>query len=598
MAAGVLVISVADAAGRSGSASAAWDGAWWLGEALVFGPLAARVLSRSGPGESEAAGLAISVAIATYLIKFLYSPSAFGFPDELEHWHATTDLLATHHLFGVNYLLPVSSVYPGLEAATGALASVTGLPVFAAGLIVAGLAHLLLTAALFVVFRLVGGSPRIAIAACAIYASNPHYQVFDAIFGYQTLALAFFGLALVAALAIVRSGRGSGQLCWWVLAVALLAATVVTHHVTSYALAASLLLLAVFGGIRGLRGAGAKYGSGTLRLALLAGTCLSLIVAWVGLAAASTVSYLTPTLHSFVSGFAGAFTAQAGSAATPAGPLADKLAGYAVAALIMACLPFGWVRIWRTQRDSTWAVALGAGAAAYSVCVLLRITSPDGAELAGRMMTFVYIPVGYTLAVALAGPGRAALGLGDRMDFRLGSRLGRGVRVTLAAAAGGILLAGGLATGWPPYWERLPGRYIVDGFESGITPEGIAAATWSRDFLGTGQRIAADFTNYLLLGSYGAQDPVSGVNEIYCGPRWTAGDAAITREEAVSYLLVDLRMSEHAAVAGYFPGSSAGCPAVIPRSYLTKFDSVSGINRIYDSGNIVIYALAGAQYAP
>ena len=57
-------------------------------------------------------------------------------------------------------------------------------------------------------------------------------------------------------------------------------------------------------------------------------------------------------------------------------------------------------------------------------------------------------------------------------------------------------------------------------------------------------------------------------------------------------------MSEHAAVAGYFPGSSAGCPAVIPRSYLTKFDSVSGINRSYDSGNIVIYALAGAQYAP
>jgi hypothetical protein len=213
-------------------------------------------------------------------------------------------------------------------------------------------------------------------------------------------------------------------------------------------------------------------------------------------------------------------------------------------------------------------------------------------------MTFVYIPVGYTLAVALAGPGRAVLRVSARLESRLGSRLGRAARVALASAAAGILLVGGLATGWPPYWERLPGRYIVDGFESGITPEGIAATIWARDLLGPGQRIAADFTNYLLLGSYGAQDPVGGVNEIYCSRSWTAGDAAIAREEAVSYLLVDLRMSEHAAVTGYFSGPSAGCPAVIPRSYLTKFDSVSGINRIYDSGNIVIYALAGAQYAP
>ncbi|MBO0815772.1 MAG: hypothetical protein J2P30_11625, partial [Actinobacteria bacterium] len=217
IAVGVAVISVADAAGRTAASSAAWVIAYWLGELLIFAPAAWRLMARAAPTESEAAGLAIGVAAATYLVKFLYSPANFGFPDELQHWRTTSNLLASHHLFGTNYSLPISSVYPGLEEATGALATSTGLSVFAAGLIVAGLAHLLLTAALYIVFRRVSGSPRAAVAAGAFYAANPHYQSFDAIFGYQTLALAFFGLALVAALELGGHRGRSSTARWWVL---------------------------------------------------------------------------------------------------------------------------------------------------------------------------------------------------------------------------------------------------------------------------------------------------------------------------------------------------------------------------------------------
>jgi hypothetical protein len=571
MAAGVLVISAAYAAGRHGSPGSAWHAAYWLGEALLFGPLAWRLLSRSGPGESEAAGLVLCAAAATYLVKVAYSPAAFRFPDELEHLRTTSNLLSSHHLFGVNYLLPVSAFYPGLEEVTGAVVTLTGLPVFTAGLIVAGLAHVLFAAALFVVFRQVSGSPRIAAAACAIYATNPHYQVFDAIYGYQTLALAFFGLALVAALGRTR----------WVLAVTLIAATMITHHVTSYVLAGSLLLLA---------GIGATRRHGTVRIAVLAGACLGLVVLWVALAAPGTVSYLEPTVR----GLTGVFTSHrsAGSGA-PAGPLTDQLASYAATALIMIGLPFGWWQIWRKQRHNTWALALGAGSSAYYLAALVRVAVPDGSELAGRSLTFIYIPVGYTLAMAAAGPVRVLL-----QRITVPRRITRSSRPAFAAAAG-ILLVGGIAAGWPPYWERLPGQYFVDGFESGITTEGIAAATWARTTLGPGQRIAADFTNYLLLGSYGDQDPVGDLDELYCGPGWTDDDEALANQQAIGYLLVDLRMSEQAAVTGgYFADSSAVCPSPIPRQDLTKFDAVPGFDRVYDSGNIVIYARAGAQDAP
>lgn len=653
MAAGVLLISVAYASGRNGSS---WIAAYWAGEALVFGPLVWRVFPARWPssrrassrrvGEGEAVVLVLAIATATYLIKFCYSPAAFRFPDELEHWRTTVNLLTTHHLFGPNYLLPVSPSYPGLEEVTGALVSLTGMPVFAAGLIVAGLAHLLFTIALYLMFRLVSRSPWLALTGCAIYATNPHYQVFDAIYGYQTLALAFFVMVLVAAFGAQRGSLGvpGTRRVWLALAVTFTAATVVTHHITSYVLAATLLLLVVVGVLR------ERWNQKAARVAAgLAAVCAGLVGLWAGLVATGTAGYLTPALHSFTDGVAGAFGGHtaAGGEATPAGPFADQLAGYAATALIMIAVPFGWWRIWRTRRRDTWALALGLGAVAYYVLALLRVTAPDGAELAGRALTFAYIPVSYTLAMALTtrpaaagtagawaagarwglwhtapamrgqghtrprrgqGPGHTAPAMRGPGHTRPRRGIGARARVLVAgtgvAGAGvvvgaGILVAGGIASGWPPYWERLPGRYVVDGFESGITPEGIAAAKWARAELGPGQRIAADYTNYLLLGSYGEQNPVGNLDGLYCGPQWTPVNEAVARQQEIAYLLVDLRMSEQKAVTGgYFTDASPVCPSPIPRQYLTKFDAVPGFDRVYDSGNIVIYALPEAGNAP
>src|ERR1700734_1115021 len=85
MAAGVLAISVADAVGRAGTAGTAHsaaDALYWLGEAPIFAAPTALVLSRPGPGEVQGAWLAVALATATYLVKYIYSPAAFEFPDE------------------------------------------------------------------------------------------------------------------------------------------------------------------------------------------------------------------------------------------------------------------------------------------------------------------------------------------------------------------------------------------------------------------------------------------------------------------------------------------------------------------------------------
>ena len=147
----------------------------------------------------ETLTLVIVFTVAEFLVTVCYSPAAFTYVDELEHWRSTLNVLQTGKLFTVNHLLPISPQYPGLEEVTSALTSITGLSVFTSGLIVAGVAHLLYVCLLYMLFREISGSCRVAGVAVLCYASNPHFASFDSMFIYQTLALPFLGLTLLAA---------------------------------------------------------------------------------------------------------------------------------------------------------------------------------------------------------------------------------------------------------------------------------------------------------------------------------------------------------------------------------------------------------------
>jgi hypothetical protein len=173
-------VAVAYTAGREGHAAAAWaDWLYWLGQLLILAPVAARLLSRRVLTARETVTLVITLTVAEYLVKVCYSPAAFTYADELMHWRSTTDILQTGRLFTPNNLLPISPYYPGLEEVTSALVSVTGLSLFTCGLIVAGTAHLLFVLVLFVLFRHVSGSHRIAGVAVLLYASESLFQSFD-----------------------------------------------------------------------------------------------------------------------------------------------------------------------------------------------------------------------------------------------------------------------------------------------------------------------------------------------------------------------------------------------------------------------------------
>ncbi len=220
--------------------------------------------------------------------------------------------------------------------------------------------------------------------------------------------------------------------------------------------------------------------------------------------------------------------------------------------------------------------------------ILVRLTNTGGSELAGRGTTFVMIPAAYVAALAL---------------LRLAElRWHPGVLATAGLAAVLMMMFDGQANGWPPYWERLPGPYQVAGSERSVTPENVAAASWTLRALGQAQPFATDWGNQQLLAAYGNQLVVYQNGFLFIPRTFRPGDAGLAREESVRYVLVDLRLSRALPASGaYFQEDiEAG------RTYrhrlspagLTKFNRIPGVSRIYDSGDIVVYDLKGSPYAP
>jgi len=590
---GVLIAAAAYTAGRLGHAGSPWaDRSYWLGQLLILTPVAARLLSRRALSAAETVTLIVVLTVAEYLVKVCYSPAAFTYADELMHWRTATDIMQTGKLFTPNNLLPISPYYSGLEEVTTGVASITGLSVFTSGLIVAGVAHLLFVCLMFTLFRRVSGSHRVAGVALLLYASESLFASFDSMFVYQTLALPFFGLALLAICRIAEPEAAGSRTGWFTVAVLAAFATVATHHVTSFLLVATLEVVT----LGALLTRDRKLAAWASMLALLSAAAFA---AWIAFVAPLTSGYLQPVITGTLQGIrvllSGGHTgAPPFSAAN--GPLENEALAATAVVIMSVLVPVGWRQVRLRYRRQPWAVALAIGAASWYVIVAVRVFVADGSELAGRASTFVFLPAAFMAALAVIRLTDNSL----RWPLvRVDVRRRAPVVVAAAAAAALVLVLNGLVNGWPPYWERLPGPYQVAGAERSVGPEQVASADWALAVLGPGNRFATDEGDLPVLGSYGDQDIVGDDQVLYTSPIFTADAAYLVQAQSIGYVLVDRQLSDMLPASGqYFPvDTNAGrYTRPLPLADLTKFDRVPGVARIYDSGNIVIYDLQGSAY--
>src|SRR4051794_19966048 len=157
--AGLLVCSLANALTRAGDAPSPL--LYWAGILLIALPIFYRLTSEEA-SPSERVVLVCLLGLALYGVKLVRDAPIFTFADEFLHGYNSNQVSQYHHLFHANPILETSRYYPGLEGATSALRTLTGLSGYTAGAIVIGASRLTAMSAMFVLFWRVSDSARIA----------------------------------------------------------------------------------------------------------------------------------------------------------------------------------------------------------------------------------------------------------------------------------------------------------------------------------------------------------------------------------------------------------------------------------------------------
>ena len=579
-AAGLAMVAGANALSRSGGSYA--EPLFWAGLVTIVVPIAFRMTSADVP-RGERIALVALFSLALYGVKVLHDPFAFTFADELVHQHNVEEILRTGGLFGGNSILPVTPLYPGLETATAALASVTGLSTFAAGLVLIAAGRLMLALALYLFIESVVGSPRAAGLAAVLYALAPNYLFFSAQFSYESLALP---LAVVLGLAVARSRQYVGTrdgLAWGAVVLVLMGAIVVTHHLTAYAVVAFLVGVSALHAL--LPGVNSQLAPWRL-----AGAAAAIAVLWLVLVAEHTIGYLSPVLtraieetFETVGGEAATRTlfqgGESGGESTGPGTL-ERGVGIAAVRVVAAWVPLGLRVVWAEFRRRPPVVLLSLAAVAYLGTFALRLV-PAAHETAGRASEFLCLGVGMVIALAAV----------ERWGPRAAPWAGR----VLVAAAAGLVVAGGFIAGWPPEL-RLAQPYRIDAGDRSIEPQGVAAADWMRGALGRGNRMVAEQADARLFQTYGSQVAVAGTNppveEMLHSPKLERWHVDLIRDERFRYAAVNRREVSEDVLAGYFfPTSAAASQELLDARAVAKLDRRGETDRLFDAGDIAIYDL-------
>jgi hypothetical protein len=580
---GVLMVSFAGVQSRQAADWAALP--LWIGLLVIFVPIAIRMVS-DRPSRTERISLLVVLWGMLYLVKVLHSPVRFTFGDELQHWRTAEDILLTGRLFAFNSILPVSPFYPGLEIVTSVIVHLTGLDIFSAGILVIGVARLVLVLTLFLLYERVGGSARLAGLATMLYIANPMFLFFDAQFAYESLALPFatFALFLLECREQAKSGR------FWVLtllAAAIILSVIVTHHVTTIMFLGFLMLWVVASFIV----KGPRWGT-TGRLMLTFLFALGVSIGWLLFVAHITIDYLGPTIASTLTQITQLITGETSgrqlyrSFGGTLPPFWEQATGYASMALVLLGLPFGIYRIMRHYRDKLFMVTLALGALIYPATNILRLTS-IGVGIAVRLQEFLFLAVAFVLAMAFEG--------------WMSRRINRW-QVSLLTVCLALIYVGGIILGWSPS-ERLPGQYQASSHGRSVEPQSVAAAEWMRETQGSDNRLATDYFNRLMMGSFGQQYIPSytfdGVSlwSVFYAPEIGPAEIRRMRRVELDFVVGDERLTRDLPVNGvYFeygePDARQHIIPLAPVSY-TKFNVTDFVSRIFDSGDMLVFDIRG-----
>lgn len=261
--------------------------------------------------------------------------------------------------------------------------------------------------------------------------------------------------------------------------------------------------------------------------------------------------------------------------------------------VIVFSLPFGLLCLVRRYRANALTCTMGIIALGYPITQVFRFTN-SGAQLTDRAAAFLFIPITTVLTIFITQffPNKW-------LNWK---------RLSLLTCILSIMFLGGVLLGSGPDLSALPGPYQVGADSRSLEPEGIQAAVWSRSQLGSNNRVGTDRINQILMGTFGYQRIVTSIEDdidvssVFFSARLGPDSLALLKKGQVRYLVVDLRMAQALPLNGFYfvEGEPDAYRRTTPVKLdaLTKFNTIPHMNRVFDSGNIVIYDAGGLIGAP
>ncbi len=481
----------------------------------------------------------------------------------------------------------VASDYTGLESVAVGLSQITGLSLFVSGLVLVGMARLIMMLALYRFGELVTGSSRAAAAVPLIFAASGNYLFWSAQFSYESLALPLFVTALVIVVARGQHGqRRASDIALLLVGAALIA----THHLTSYALAALLWVVSAMA----LRRPWRSYRVIGPAVALTVGAA-----AWFAFVATGTRAYLsyifrrtTDSIQQVISSGGGRVPFQSSGPSSTAlqTPLPEQVVSYLTVLILGVGVVAVLVRYKRTGIRVSPGSLIAAGAALGFLALYPMRVAPGAWETANRGQEFFFFGAATVLSVAclfLLGPGQATRW-----------------RTPLVGGLVVFVISGGVIAGWPsPLRLPPPLRVAVD--HRVIVPEGLSAATWALNRLGrenvfvgdeaTGREIAVGGARFTYLGS------ADGVPQLLQDPTFQPWELQFIRLDRIDYVIVDRRQLSTDNLGGYYfqPASQPdGGRGYFPAAASRKFAALPMVSTVFDSGDIQIYDVRGLWATP
>lgn len=618
-----LPLMVALALCAAGVATLAWDYAllpgelarntlYWLGLGLAYCGVVIFGTASRPRAPRQLFALALFGAV-TWLPYFLRSPQRLLFSDERFHLDILTRIAEQGHTGFPVTLFSLPGAFPGLEDATLALTAWTGLSSDLAIRLTTLLIHLLIPMLAYLIARGMGLGRRGAFIAALIYAANTSYFFFHSVFSYESLGIVLF-LSVWALVALygrwprrslprwslprrkarrpvlppeadIEKPKDRGRPFLLAVAIPLVGAIAVTHHLSSYILLISLAIAWVSAAL--VRAPGAR----AIGFVLVAS--LVLTGAWFLQGAGTLVQYLYTTIADRIQGIIQAFesTQPRQLFANSDVPLIERLTSFAYPPLIGVLCIAGLVLYWRQGRQRlSWLPIAIVGPIGWIATTPAVLT--HSGELAYRSWPFLFVGVAIFASTALADVAR---------------RLSHRVRIPGQVMEFGVvalLLAGGFIIG-DNQGGRFPTTEPTTAAGSGNqTDDVIAAATWLLETAGENHVVATDTGSAVTFATTGRQRIVRYAPWVPFVTPDPADIAPYMFANGVEYVVADRQITQLAPRYGGYFGKPAipididpGVP--FPTDLLARFDAVPELERIYDNGRILIYRLIpGAGVRP